>query len=189
MSRSIMHVPSSSFKKYEAGAAGNGGGGASAADGVLGGLACSVTGNDVAVTAGSWRIAGQVYLTGSTTTLVLGAADVSDNRIDLIYADTNNQVLLLAGVASANPVKPAVPDNCVEVGFALVTPTGNSVGGVSLAGYVTQTDFDDTIGNKADLVTNDKSNIVAAVNEVSETLSGLEQDNVILKIFKKSNYS
>jgi hypothetical protein len=47
----------------------------------------------------------------------------------------------------------------------------------------------DTVGDKTTLITDDKNNLVEAINEVAENVASLSQDNVILKIFKKTNYS
>ncbi|MGZ3945622.1 MAG: hypothetical protein ACXVJB_11825 [Mucilaginibacter sp.] len=163
--------------------------GAAAPDGIITGLALSISGLSVSVTAGQWRIAGTVYHTTSTTSLTLSAADPTDDRIDLIYADNTNTIAAVTGTASANPVKPSLPTNSIEVGFALVTPSGSSTTGAPGADYVTEADFVDTVGDKTTLLTDDKNNLVEAINEVAENVASLSQDNVILKIFKKTNYS
>ncbi|MGZ3891672.1 MAG: hypothetical protein ACXVI9_14295, partial [Mucilaginibacter sp.] len=163
--------------------------GAAAPDGIITGLALSISGLSVSVTAGQWRIAGTVYHTTSTTSLTLSAADPTDDRIDLIYADNTNTIAAVTGTASANPVKPSLPANSIEVGFALVTPSGSSTTGAPGADYVTEADFVDTVGDKTTLLTDDKNNLVEAINEVAENVASLSQDNVILKIFKKTNYS
>jgi len=163
--------------------------GAAAPDGIITGLTLSISGLSVSVTAGQWRIAGTVYHTTSTTNLTLSAADPTDDRIDLIYADNTNTIAAVTGTASSNPVKPSLPANSIEVGFALVTPSGTSTTGAPGADYVTKADFVDTIGDKTTLTTNDKNNLVEAINEVAENVASLNKDNVILKIFKKTNYS
>jgi hypothetical protein len=163
--------------------------GAIAPDGILTGLALSITGLSVSITAGTWRIAGVTYHTTTTTSLTLTAADPTDNRIDLVYADDSNTISVLTGTASPNPIKPSLPANSVEVGFALVTPSTSSITGAPGANYVTQATFDTTIGDKTALQTDDKNNLVEAINELAQDIASLNQDNVILKIFKKSNYS
>jgi hypothetical protein len=163
--------------------------GAAAPDGIITGLALSVSGLSVSVTAGQWRIAGAAYQTTSASGLALSAADPMDNRIDLVYADDTNTIAVVTGSASPNPVKPSLPPNSIEVGFALVTPSGTSATEAPGADYVTRAAFADTVGDKTALVTGDKNNIVEALNEVAENIASLSQDNVILKIFKKTNYS
>ncbi len=163
--------------------------GAPAADGILTGLGLTVTSSILSVAAGSWRISSVVYQTTIATNITLTTADPVNNRIDLIYANTSNAIQVLEGSPSANPVKPSLPSSCVEVGFALVSPTGSTTGSSPSADYVTSATFNNIIGDKTTLVTDDKNNLVEAINEVSEGLSSLNQDNVILKIFKKSNYS
>jgi len=162
---------------------------ASSANGILSGLAVSVVGSALSVAVGTWRIGGVVYSINIPANIELNAADVTDSRIDLVYADTNNEVLVLTGIVSPNPVKPSLPKNCVEVGFALVSPTGSSAGSSAPANYVTQSEFDTIIGDKTTLVTDNTNTLVDAINEISEGLSSLNQDNIILNIFKKSNYS
>jgi hypothetical protein len=163
--------------------------GAAAPDGIITGLVLTISGLAASVTAGQWRIAGTVYHTTSTSSLTLGTADPTNNRIDLIYADNTNTVSVVTGTASPNPVKPTLPAHSIEIGFALVTPSGSSVTGAPGADYVTESDFVDTVGDKTTLITDDKNNLVEAINEVAENVASLSQDNVILKIFKKTNYS
>ena len=163
--------------------------GAAAPDGIVTGLSLSITGLSVSVAPGSWRIAGTINTKSAITTLTLATADTVNNRIDLVYADNTGNITKVTGTASANPVKPSLPANTVEVGFALVTPSGSSTTGAPTADYVTNADFIDTIGTKTDLLTDDKNTLVDAINEVAEDLASLSQDNIILKIFKKSNYS
>ena len=163
--------------------------GAPAADGILTGLALTVAGSILSVSTGTWRITGATYTSSAITNITLATADPTNSRIDLVYANTSNAILVLEGSPSANPVKPSLPSNCIEVGFALVSPTGSTTGSAPNADYVTSATFNSIIGDKTTLVTDDKNNLVEAINEVSEGLSSLNQDNVILKIFKKSNYS
>lgn len=159
------------------------------ANGILSGLAVSIVGQDLTVAAGSWRINGSTYSTDSPTSITLADPDETFNRIDLIYADASNELLVLEGEVATSPTKPTVPDNCVEVGFALVTPSGSTAGGAPPAQYVTQASFDTVIGDTAALITNANNTLVEAINEVKTEAAGLNQDSIILKIFKKSNYS
>jgi hypothetical protein len=141
--------------------------GAPAADGILTGLALTVTSSILSVAAGSWRIGGVVYQTTIATNITLATADPVNNRIDLIYANTSNAILVLEGSPSANPVKPSLPSSCVEVGFALVSPAGSTTGSAPSADYVTSATFNSIIGDKTTLVTDDKNNLVEAINEIA----------------------
>lgn len=163
--------------------------GAVAPDGIVTGLALSISGLNITVAAGQWRITNTVYQTTSVSNITLTAADPVNNRIDLIYADNTNTIAAITGTASSNPVKPSLPLNSIEVGFALVTPSGASTISAPSADYVTQASFVDAVGDKATLTTVDKNNLVEAINEVAENVASINQDNVILKIFKKTNYS
>ncbi|MBD1383980.1 collagen-like protein [Mucilaginibacter rigui] len=164
------------------------GGNLHAPNGIISGLELSVSGGNVTVAAGSWRINNNVYQILTSTNLVLAAADGINNRIDLIYADVINTIALLTGTTSANPVKPSLPFDCIEVGFALVTPSGSETTPAPGAEYLTRSQFIDTIGDKSQLSTAAKNNLVDAINEVSTSIGSINQESVILKIFKKSNY-
>jgi len=159
-----------------------------APDGIIAGLGLSVSGRNVTVVAGSWRINDSIYQTIVNTNLVLATADEINNRIDLIYADATNTIALITGVATANPVKPSLPADCVEAGFALITPSGNETTPAPGADYLTRAQFIDVVGDKSQLSTAAKNNLVDAINEVSTNIGSINQENVILKIFKKSNY-
>ena len=163
--------------------------GAPAADGIISGLGITISNLTVTIAAGSWRISETVYSLISPTNITLATADSINTRIDLIYADTTGYINVLNGIATSDPVKPSLPIRSIEVGFALVSPTGTSASSAPSADYVTQSEFDTIIGDKINLATDTKNTIVDAVNEVFEGLNSLNQDNVILKIFKKSNYS
>src|SRR3569833_1102649 len=163
--------------------------GATAPNGIITGLALSISGLSVSVTAGQWRITGTIYHTTSTPSLTLSTADSVDNRIDLIYADNTSTIAVVTGTASPNPIKPSLPSDSIEVDFALVTPSCTSTTSAPGEDYVTQSSFVDTIGDKTTQVTDDKNNLVEALNEVAENVASLSQDNVVLKIFKKTNYS
>lgn len=163
--------------------------GSSTADGIISGLTLSVAGLNLTVAAGSWRIAGIVYSTTEDTLIVLQNADLNNNRIDLVYGDNLGDIAVVTGQVAVNPVKPNLPADAIEIGFVLVTPTGTSTTDSPPASYVTQTDLLSTFGNKENLTTDNKNTGVEAINEVKQQITALDQDNVILKIFKKSNYS
>lgn len=163
--------------------------GAVAPDGIITGLTLSISGLNVSVAAGQWRITNTVHQITSATNITLAVADPVNNRIDLIYADDTDAIAAISGTASSNPVKPSLPSNSIEVGFALVTPSGTSTTAAPGADYVTQANFADTVGDKTTLSTVDKNNLVEAINEVAGNVASINQDNVILKIFKKTNYS
>lgn len=142
-----------------------------APDGIVSGLGMAISGLNVTIAPGTWRISNTEYSTTGSTALTLAASDPTNNRIDLIYADNTGAVLVSEGTASANPVEPDLPDSSIEVGFALVTPTGTSVDPAPPTNYVTKSTFNSTVGKKANLTTNTKNNLVAAINELNTDLS------------------
>lgn len=166
------------------------GGGAALPDGVIDGLSLSISGVTVTIGPGQWRVNGTVYQTTSNTILPpLQAPDPTYNRIDVIYIVVNS-FLVQQGTPSPNPIKPAIPTDNIEIGFAIINPAGtNSVGNAPTANYVTTAQLLNITGDKTTLVTNNKNTLVEAINEMAENILSINQDNVILKIFKKSNYS
>ena len=163
--------------------------GAPAADGIISGLGISIAGLNVTVAAGTYRVNGTIYTESGSTGLTLAAADPTDNRIDLIYGDNTGTLGVVTGTVAVNPVKPALPANSAEIGFALVTPSDTSVTTSALADYVTHAELDGVTGDLTTLVTDSKDTIVDAVNEVAENVASLSQDNVVLKIFKRTAYN
>jgi len=149
-----------------------------APDGIITGLGITIAALSVTIAAGTWRIANTEYSTGAPVVLTLTTADPVNNRIDLIYADNTGAILALTGTASANPVEPSLPDNCIEVGFALVTPTGTSVDPAPPTNYITKATFNNTVGKKVNLTTNAKNNLVAAINELQADYTSLQTTKV-----------
>lgn len=45
------------------------------------------------------------------------------------------------------------------------------------------------VGDKSNLTTSTKTNLVAAINEVDNDIAGIEADNITLKIYKVSNFA
>ncbi|HEK20012.1 hypothetical protein [Mucilaginibacter sp.] len=162
-------------------------GSGAAADGLVSGGITSVSGNILATQPAVWRINGSTYHTAEVQSFTLAAANAVNSRYDVIYGDLDG-LHLLTGNASANPVKPALPANTVEIAFAFVQPGSISSGSALPANYATKQDVENITGNKGQLNTDAKNNIVEAVNEVNTKIGGINQENVILKIFKKSNY-
>ncbi|MDB5286995.1 MAG: hypothetical protein JWR05_1944 [Mucilaginibacter sp.] len=157
------------------------------ADGLVVGGAATVAGSLLTIQPVMWRIGGYEYNTSVAQNFNLSPADALNSRYDLVYGDTTG-LQLLEGVSSYNPVKPNLPANTVEVASAYVQPGSISTIGVELANYATKQDVLDITGDKAGLSTNSKTKLVDAINELNTKIGSINQDNVILKIFKKSNY-
>jgi len=83
-------------------------------------LQSSVFGQVVSVSAGQWSINNSLYSKATQTQLNLTPADANFNRIDLVYANTAGNVLLLDGVASSTPNEPTIPANSIQVSYVYV---------------------------------------------------------------------
>jgi hypothetical protein len=67
---------------------------------------------------------GGVYYTTSNTQVTLGAADISNPRIDIVAVNNLGQVIVIAGVPGSNPVKAQIdPTTQIELATILV-PAG-----------------------------------------------------------------
>ena len=93
-------------------------------DGILVGLRTSVAADVVTVTSGAWSIANAKYAKSTQTQFTLAAKDANFDRWDFIYADENDDVLILTGTATSTPVKPAIPANTIEVDYIYVPAVG-----------------------------------------------------------------
>ena len=83
-------------------------------------LQASVFGQVVSVSAGKWAIDGDLYSKATQTQLDLTHADLNFNRIDLVYANTAGNILLLDGVVTSIPNEPVTPADAVQVAYVYV---------------------------------------------------------------------
>jgi len=94
--------------------------------GVTSGCAASVTGADLNVT-----IAAGVVIIGSrdvivaSGTVAIGAGNATNPRFDLIVANTSGTKSVVAGIAAANPVFPAIPGASIVL-HAVYVPANNA---------------------------------------------------------------
>jgi hypothetical protein len=102
-------------------------------NGVLSGLALSVSGSILTVSPGTWRITNTIYSKGTSTLFTLSAQDSILSRYETVYADSANGIHIAVGTLSINPVEPAIPNGDVRVGAALITPNGIFTGGGGVA--------------------------------------------------------
>lgn len=99
--------------------------GISLPDGIFVGLRTSILVDIVSVTSGAWIISNVKYSKSTQTQFTLAAKHLSFDRWDLIYADTNNQILILTGTPTLTPVKPTIPANCIVVDYAYIPAIGS----------------------------------------------------------------
>jgi hypothetical protein len=78
-------------------------------------------------------ILAETFHTADGTTVTLAVADPTNPRIDLIVVDADGSIYSITGVAAADPAKPIIEDNSleleitfVEIAAAATTPTGIS---------------------------------------------------------------
>lgn len=89
-------------------------------DGPLIGLQTAISGFDVMVTSGGWTINNVIYRKDIATGFTLSPADLNFGRYDLIYADTNNDILIEEGTPSSTPAIPTLSSNTVMVDVAFI---------------------------------------------------------------------
>ena len=89
-----------------------------------------VSGLTYQVGAGSYAIGGVTYTITTISSITLDAADVTNPRIDVIYAKNDGTINVLKGTPAASPVQPAVdystelPLNIATIAANATTPTG-----------------------------------------------------------------
>lgn len=157
-------------------------------DGLISGGAATVSGQTVTIQPVTWRISGVDLSTVSATDFLLADADPVNGRYDVIYGDNSGDLNIIEGYTSANPVKPTIPNDTIEIAVAYVEPGTISTIGVELANYATKQDVLNVTGDKASLQTDGKDNLVEAINEVRRKIFEINQDNLMIKAFKYSNY-
>lgn len=94
-------------------------------NGILIGLRTSIQNNIVTVTSGTWSISNIRYTKATQTQFTLAPKDASFDRWDLIYAGTNNDVLIITGTPTLVPDKPVLPANTIEVDYAYIPAVGD----------------------------------------------------------------
>jgi len=101
-----------------------------AADGVISGLGVSQQGTanmTVQVAAGLVRIQGFFAYVAALSSLAIGAASASADRIDLVVCDYNGAVSVVAGVAAGEPVAPAIPPNSIALAQVYVPANASAI--------------------------------------------------------------
>lgn len=93
-------------------------------DGILVGLRTSITGSLVTVYPGAWAINNAKYEKYTQTQFTLAASHASFDRWDLIYADANDDILIITGTPTLVPVEPTLPADCVIVDYAYIPAVG-----------------------------------------------------------------
>ncbi|WYW02679.1 minor tail protein [Pseudomonas phage vB_PpuM-Peetri] len=112
------------------------------ADGLLTPLEVTQVGLNVTLTVRSgnqiqWRIKGTTYtINGTSVTFTIAAAGTSQQRIDLIYADTTGTFKLRKGTETNGLVtEPAIPDNAIKVTTVELEGSQPVVAPPDLSGY------------------------------------------------------
>lgn len=108
-------------------------------DRILSGLGLTLSGSNVIIAAGTWRINKVIFNKGTSTTIALDAQDVSQSRFDLIYADNAGAINKVSGTLAVNPDVPATPGGAVAIGTVLITPTDITTQPAPITDYVNLT--------------------------------------------------
>lgn len=104
----------------------------------------TVVDNDITIPNAIWKISGVTYLKNTPTVINIPFAATNKTRIDVIYGNTQNQILRVAGSEIEGiAVKPNVPVNSVVI--TEITVTDSSIDNTPQLLYVgefTQVEFD-----------------------------------------------
>jgi hypothetical protein len=96
---------------------------------IVGGIVSWMDNLNFVISPSAYYINGELY-TVSTETVTLSAADATHSRIDIIVVDTLGQVVVVEGVAAANPQKPTPdPETQIELTQILVPAGATEPGG------------------------------------------------------------
>lgn len=112
---------------------GGGSGDGAPFSGIVSGLGVAYTGTnlDFEMAAGTYYIAGTLY-SAAQQTISLAAADGSNPRIDVLYADTSGLLGKITGTPAANPSQPQVdPTTQLLLNFILVPAGATSLSGIT----------------------------------------------------------
>ena len=105
------------------------------ADGIVSGLVPTASGNNLSITAGTYRL-NQIMQTASARTfsnIPLSASGLQ--RILVVFGNTIGVLDTLSGSQSTNPVSPILPANTIRLAFTTVTSTTVSPPSQDLSGY------------------------------------------------------
>lgn len=115
---------------------------------IISGLALSISGSNVLIQPGIWRINNIIYSTATVTTLPIDIQDASLSRYDSLYVDNSNSIHIVSGVLSATPVSPSIPNLTLPIGNVFITPTAVTVIGPIPGSYMDLTTNQITDGIK-----------------------------------------
>lgn len=117
-------------------------------NGIISGLDLSLSGSNVLVQPGTWMIDSMIYATVGVISVPIDAQDATYSRYDVLYADADGNVNKVSGALSLTPLEPAIPNDTVKLGAALITPTTVTLTEPPLTGYVDTTTNQDVHGLK-----------------------------------------
>lgn len=136
-------------------------------NGIISGLGFALDiSNNLIVQPGVWQIDRVQYNIATISTFALDAQDPTLSRYDVIYAGTDNQLHLLSGDLSADPIIPNIPDSSIQVCTALVAPTVITLGNPFPNDYV-------------DLISNQAINGVKTFNRSPQVPNGVNPQDAV----------
>lgn len=95
-------------------------------DHIISGLDVTIQSGNAVVQPGLWQIGGKRYMTTAAQLIQLSAQDASLDCFNVLYLDTNNNVLVATGAYSASAIVPTIPNGCLLLTTILISPTGYS---------------------------------------------------------------
>lgn len=134
----------------------------------------------------SWRLLPDVYETFDDTDFPdIENSSLGQQRYIAFFGNTSNIIIKVEGLEGSIATMPNQPENTILINAVIVNDAGIGQGQQDLSGLATKQE----LGDLNNLTTSDKSSAVNAINEVSNDVLSLSQDQITLSIFKVSNYA
>jgi hypothetical protein len=104
-------------------------------DGIVTGLVPTASGNNLSITAGTYRLNNVVRTASARTFSAIPLSASGLQRILVIFGNTSGALDTLSGAQSSNPVTPILPANTIRLAFTPVTSTTVNPPSQDLSGY------------------------------------------------------
>jgi hypothetical protein len=154
-------------------------------DELVSGGDATVVADDITIAPASWRVSGAIYEKAISSTFNnISNSALGKQRVVAFFGNTSNAIIKVEGSEGNIAEFPNKPSSAALIKYFIVGDAGIGGEQSDLTGYALKAD----LGIKEDLLTQSKTTIVAAVNEVEQSVNSLESDQTTLKIFKVSNY-
>jgi hypothetical protein len=118
-------------------------------DGIVTGLVPTASGNNLSITAGTYRLNNIVRSASARTFSAIPLSASGLQRILVIFGNTSGGLDTLSGAQSTNPVTPILPANTIRLAFTTVTSSSVSPPAPDLSSYAKLTGGNSFSGNQS----------------------------------------